>query len=106
MNSKTGTLMASIAIGLVCLFYLAQPAIANTVQVKTTGVDVCTGGPICAGTVTQGGILNGTSLTVFSATVTPTADPKSFRLARSIWRTVKPRGFDRPSSSLMNLFPA
>ena len=78
MNPRTRKL-TYIAMVLTCLFSLGQAALAegNNHSVKATLVDVCTGGPTCTGRVTQGGILNGTSVTVFSPGVTPTLDPST-----------------------------
>jgi len=101
MNSKIGTLMASIAIVLTCMFCLEQPAVAQTISVKATDVDVCAGGPICAGTVTQGGILNGTSVTVFSPAVTPTPDPDTLSFSFD-WTVTTVQG--QLKASFVNLF--
>jgi hypothetical protein len=78
MNPRTRKLMY-ITVMLTCLFFLGQAALAegNNHSVKATDVEVCTGGPTCLGTVTQGGILNGTSVTVFSPGFTPTLDPNT-----------------------------
>src|SRR5262249_29306094 len=56
---------------------LAQSALAqgNCQQVKATLTDVFSGGNSSSGTITQGGILNGTSLTVYSPGGVFTQDP-------------------------------
>jgi hypothetical protein len=76
-----------IAIALTCLFCLSQPILAqsNCIEAKATFVDVCVAGtPNCAGTITQGGILNGTTVTVFTGGPTPTPDPATFTFANEL----------------------
>ena len=76
MNPRTRKL-PYLAMLLICLFLLGQAALAQgpNLSVKATEVDTCSGPVTCAGTVTQGGILNGTSVTAFSPGFTPTLDP-------------------------------
>jgi hypothetical protein len=77
--------MALVAIVLPCFFALGQPAVAQgKLQVKATLVDVCLGGPTCTGTITQGGILNGTSLTFFTGGPNPTPDPTTLSFANEL----------------------
>jgi hypothetical protein len=76
-----------IASVLTCLFCLSQPLLAhsNCVQVKATLVDVCVpGAPACTGTITQGGILNGTTVTVFTGGANPTPDPNTFSFTHDL----------------------
>jgi hypothetical protein len=76
-----------IAIVLTCLFCLSQPLLAQTncFQAKATFVDVCVAGtPNCAGTITQGGILNGTTVTVFTGGPSSTPDAVTFTFANTL----------------------
>ena len=75
-----------ITIALTCLFCLSQPLLAQShcVQAKATFVDVCAGGPACAGTITQGGILNGTTGTVFMGGPTPTPAPSTLSFTNEL----------------------
>lgn len=84
-NSRTLGLMALVAVVLTCFFALNQPAVAQgNHEVKATFVDVCLGGPTCTGTITQGGILNGTSVTFFTGGPSPTPDPATFSFANEL----------------------
>ena len=73
-------------VALTCLFCVGQPAVAqsNCLQAKATFVDVCLGGPTCRGTITQGGILNGTTVTLFTSGANPTPDPNTFSLTNEL----------------------
>lgn len=75
---KTGTPLAtSVVIMLACLCILGQAARAQApnLPVNATETATCTGPVTCAGTVAQGGILNGTSVIAFAPGATPTLDP-------------------------------
>jgi hypothetical protein len=78
--------MALVAIVPTCLFWLGQPAVAQSkcLQAKATFVDVCLGGPTCTGTITQGGILNGTTLTLFTGGPSLTPDPNTFSFTNDL----------------------
>ena len=69
-----------IAMMLICLFLLGQAALAQSPNLSVKATEVvatCTDPVTCAGTVTQGGILNGTSVLAFSPGSTPTLDPNT-----------------------------
>ena len=78
MNSRTGRLMTLVAIMPTYLFCLGQPAVAQSLKAKATFVDVCLGGSTCTGTITEGGILNGTTVTLFTGGPNITPDPNTF----------------------------
>ena len=83
MNPRTRK-VTYIAMMLICLFLLGQAALAQgpKLSVKATEVvSTCTDPVTCAGTVTQGGILNGTSVLAFSPGSTPTLDPNTLSFA-------------------------
>jgi len=82
MNPRTRR-VTYIATVLICLFFLGQAALAQSTNlpVKATEVATCTGPLNCTGTVTQGGILNGTSVVAFSPGATPTLDPNTLSFA-------------------------
>jgi len=93
-----------IANVIACLFCLSQPLLAqsNCIQVKATLVDVCVAGaPNCAGTISQGGILTGTSTTVFSTAVNPTPDPNTLSFANE-WTDTTVQG--QLKVRIVNLF--
>jgi hypothetical protein len=82
-NSRTGKLMTLLtAMWSVGLFSLQQPVFAegNCQEVKARFVDVYSGGATTSGTITQGGLLNGRTVTVFTsgAFSTPVATVVSF----------------------------
>ena len=79
MNSKTRRLVMLVAIALtVGLFSLEVSTSAqspnNCLKVKGKSLDVTIGGST-TGTITNGGILNGTTERVFNGAPLPTADP-------------------------------
>ena len=77
---KTGTRQAtSVAIVLACLCVLGQAALAQApnLPVNATEIGTCSSPVTCEGTVTHGGILNGTSVLAFSPGATPTLDPNT-----------------------------
>src|SRR5215510_9587210 len=82
MNSRNRKVTYA-AMVLTCLFFLGQAALAQgaTLNVKATEVGTCSGPVTCTGTVTQGGILNGTSVLAFSPGATPTLDPITLSFA-------------------------
>jgi hypothetical protein len=51
-------------------------------QAKATFVDVCT--TTCAGTISQGGILTGTTTTVFTGGPNPTPNPTTFSFTNEL----------------------
>ncbi|HLJ18176.1 MAG TPA: hypothetical protein VKV15_27035 [Bryobacteraceae bacterium] len=77
MRSRTGKFVARAAMALTGAIYSQGFALAqnNCQTVKATTVDVFSGGNTSSGTVTQGGLLNGTRFTVYRSGGTSTQDP-------------------------------
>ena len=78
MSTRTRKIMRRTALALsLGMFSLGQSALAedNCKQEKATIVNVFSGGNTSSGTVTQGGILNGTHLQVFLPGFAFTPDP-------------------------------
>jgi hypothetical protein len=76
MNAKISKLMTLITV--FSLLSLDQSTLAQSQnqshcrEVKATFVDVYSGGTTTSGTITHGGILNGTTLTVYNSAAFPT----------------------------------
>jgi hypothetical protein len=78
MSLRTGKIMTRTALALsLCMFPLEQSVLAedNCQQVKASTIDVFSGGNSSSGTITQGGLLNGTRLTVYHPGGIFTQDP-------------------------------
>ena len=95
MKLKIGTLAISALVALtIGLFSSAQPASAVS-GCKDVKGNLSGGGGI--GTITQGGILNGTTLAVFTSMFTPTPDPTTFSFTDDLTITTKSSGNLRES---------
>jgi hypothetical protein len=72
--------VTSAAIVLTCLCVTGRTALAQgpNLPVNATEIASCSTPVTCAGTVTRGGILNGTSALAFAPGATPTLDPNTF----------------------------
>ena len=97
MNRIVGIVL--VAFGLVALGPAALAG--NCKAVDAEFVDVCTGGPSCSGTITNGGKLNGTTVTVFTGGPTATPSPTTVSLALDITITTNQ---GQLKSSYVNLF--
>src|SRR5262249_25768873 len=78
MTRRMGKIVSHTAIALSTgMLSLGQSALAQGAcqQVRATIADVFSGGNSSSGTITQGGLLNGTSLTVFAPGAVFTQDP-------------------------------
>jgi hypothetical protein len=81
MNARTGSLIARAALVLAfCLFLFnrlasAQSANSSCKQVKGNSVENFSGGLVTTGTITNGGILNGTTEFVYGPAFVVTPDP-------------------------------
>src|SRR5262245_9444332 len=86
-----------VAFGLVALGPAASAD--NCKAVDAEFVDVCT--PSCSGTITNGGILNGTTVTVFTGGPTATLSPTTVSLTLDLTITTNQ---GQLKSSYVNLF--
>jgi len=79
MNAKTGNLMTRAALVLAfCLFNQsasAQSPNSNCKQVKGSSIESFSGGLVTTGTITNGGILNGTTEFVYNPAFVVTPNP-------------------------------
>jgi hypothetical protein len=77
MHTRTRKLMTLVAVALTFGLLQGQSALAqsNCKDAKGTWVDVYNGGNTTSGTITNGGILNGTTLTVYTSGAFPTPVP-------------------------------
>ena len=81
MNAKPGSLIAPAALVLIfCLFPFNQSASgqspnSNCKQVKGSSIEGFSGGLVTTGTITNGGILNGTTEFVYSPAFVVTPNP-------------------------------
>jgi hypothetical protein len=97
MNATTRKLMTLVAVVLtIGLVFLEQSATAqsanNCMKVKARLIDVSSGGNTVTGTITNGGILNGTSETVFSSVFLPTPDPNTVSFTADDYTLTTNRG--------------
>lgn len=77
-NPNIGKRMTLVAVvWTVGSFALQTPAFAQgkCQEVKATWIDIYNGGNTTSGTITNGGALNGTTLTVFNTGAFPTSEP-------------------------------
>src|SRR5436190_6843842 len=75
-GEKTMNITHTAMVLTLSMFLLRIPAAAQSCQqVKATFVDVFNGGLTSSGTITQGGLLNGTTLTVYTPGGNPTPAP-------------------------------